>query len=200
MIRFLETAQFLEEAKFLKEAATMNNLKEEEMTNRNEEILNGLKGAMEAELTGYNFYKSASKNISDPKGKEALSEMAEEELKHFNYLRHQYKSVLDTGDYDFSKGFLKKSPRVGENPIFSEAIKERIKESHYEVSVLTIGMKLELEAITHYRACAGKAETEEAREFFEELAEWEQEHYRSFAQQLEDLKEAYWEANRFIPT
>lgn len=170
------------------------------MTNGDEEILNGLKVAMEAELTGHNFYKSASENISDPKGRETLAEMAEEELKHFNYLRHQYKSVLETGDYDFSKGFLKKSPGVGENPVFSDAIKERVKESHYEVSVLTIGMKLELEAINHYRTCAAKAEREEVREFFEELAEWEQGHYRSFAKQLEDLKEAYWEANRFIPT
>ena len=170
------------------------------MTNKNDEILNGLKIAMEAELTGHNFYKNASENVSDPKGKEALSELAEEELTHFKYLRHQYKSVLDSGEYDFSKEFIKKSSRVSENPIFSQAIKNRIKESHYEVSVLTIGMKLELEALKYYRYCAEEAETEDAAKFYQELAEWEQGHYRAFAQQLEELKEAYWEANQFIPT
>jgi rubrerythrin len=61
-------------------------------------------------------------------------------------------------------------------------------------------MKLELEALKYYRYCAEKAETEEAAKFYEELAEWEQGHYRAFAQQLEELKEAYWEANQFIPT
>jgi rubrerythrin len=170
------------------------------MSDKNEEILNGLKTAMEAELTGYNFYRNAAQNVSDPKGKETLYQMAEEEVNHFNYLRHQYQSVIERGKYDFSKAFIKKDPEDVVNPIFSDAIKERIKDCHYEMSVLSIGMKLELEAFQYYHSCAQKALTEEARKFFEELVVWEKGHYRSFAEQMENLKEAYWEANKFIPT
>jgi len=164
-----------------------------------EEILQGLKTAIEAELTGYEFYKNAAKNTSDPMGKETFSRMAEEEMGHFNYLRHQYKSVLGKGDYDFSKKLAKKRHKHAENPIFSEEIRDRIKDSHFEVSALTIGMKLELNAVDYYRSCAKKAQNEEVRQFFNELAEWEQDHYLAFERALEMLKEEYFQANNFVP-
>jgi len=166
---------------------------------QNQEILDGLKTAMEAELTGSNFYKMAAKNVTDPKAKETFAEMAEEEMGHFKYLRHQYQAVLKKGNYDFAKAFIKKTGDQSENPIFSAAIKERIKDSHYEVSVLTIGMKLELEAMTFYRSCAQKAGTEEAKRFYNELADWEQGHYKAFENELDNLKEDYWAANDFVP-
>ena len=53
-----------------------------------------MKTAIEAEVTGYEFYKNAAKATDDPMGKETFSRMAEEEMGHFNYLRHQYESVL----------------------------------------------------------------------------------------------------------
>ena len=166
---------------------------------QNQEILDGLKTAMEAELTGFNFYKMAAENVTDPKAKETFAEMADEEMGHFKYLRHQYRSVLENGNYDFAKAFIKKTGDQSESPIFSAAIKERIKDSHYEVSILTIGMKLELEAMTFYRSCAGKAESAEAKQFYNELADWEQGHYKAFENELNTLKEDYWAANDFVP-
>ena len=165
----------------------------------NQEILDGLKIAMEAELTGANFYKNAAESVADPKAKETLSEMAQEEMGHFKYLQHQYQSVLEKGNYDFAKAFIKKAEDEGENPIFSAAIKDRIKDSHYEVSVLTIGMKLELEAMTFYRSCAEKAGSAEAKQFYNELADWEQGHYKAFQNELDILKDDYWAANDFMP-
>ena len=169
------------------------------MSKQTEEILKGLKTAIEAELTGHEFYKNAAKTISDPMGKETFSRMAEEEIGHFNYLRHQYKSVLEKGDYDLSKKLLKKQHKHAENPIFSNEIKKRIKDSHFEVSALTIGMKLELDAMKYYRSCAQSAEHEEVKQFFNDLADWEQDHYLAFEQQLEMLKEEYFQANNFVP-
>jgi rubrerythrin len=165
----------------------------------NEEILDGLKTAMEAELTGYNFYKNSSENLSDPRGKETLARMADEEMEHFRYLRHQYKSVLEKGDYDFSRKLMKASKDQKENPVFSKEIKNRIKDCHFEVSVLTIGMKLELDAVNFYRSCAEKAQTDEARQIYQELADWELTHYEAFEWELEGLKEEYWHANNFVP-
>jgi rubrerythrin len=164
-----------------------------------EEILQGLKIAIEAELTGHQFYKNAAKSTSDPMGKETFTRMADEEMGHFNYLRHQYKSVLEKGDYDFSKKLLKKEYKHAENPIFSDEIKNRIKDSHFEVSALTIGMKLELDAVNFYRSCAQKAQSEEVKQFYNELAEWEQDHYRAFEGALIMLKEDYFQANNFVP-
>jgi rubrerythrin len=169
------------------------------MTIQTEEIVKGLKTAIEAELTGYEFYKNAAKSTDDPMGKETFSRMAEEELGHFNYLRQQYKSVLTKGDYDFSKKLVKRNHKHAKNPIFSEEIKKRIKDSHFEVSALTVGMKLELDAMKYYRLCARKAHSEPVRQFYDELAEWEEDHYLAFEKQLEMLKEEYFQANNFIP-
>lgn len=166
---------------------------------KSDEILNGLKTAMEAELTGHNFYKNAAENISDPKGRDVLQRMADEEMAHFKYLRHQYKSVLESGDYDFTREFVKMSSEQKENPVFSEGIKDRIKECHLEISVLTVGMKLELDAIHYYQSCAEKAETVDAKKFYKELADWETIHFEAFEWELNRLKEAYWQANDFIP-
>ncbi len=169
------------------------------MKNQKEENLNALKTAMEAELTGYNFYRGAATNFTDLNGKEALSRMADEEMKHFKYLQHQYKSILEKGDYDFTREIIQISGEKEENPIFSKEIKNRVKECHYEVSVLSIGMKLELEAIRYYRSCAEKASTREARAIYQELADWEQAHYKAFERELSWLKEDYWQANNFVP-
>ena len=169
------------------------------MSIQTDEILDGLKIAMEAELTGHNFYKNAAENISDTQGREVLKKMAQEEMEHFKYLRHQYKSVLDSGDYDFAKEFVKLNRDQEENPVFSQGIKDRVKDCHLEISVLTIGMKLELDAINYYLSCAEKAETPEAKQFFRELADWETIHFESFEWELNRLKEGYWQANDFIP-
>lgn len=169
------------------------------MENRIKEILEGLKTAMEAELTGHTFYKNAAENTRNIGGKKVFSRMAEEEMGHFNYLRHQYKSVLESGEYDREEKLVKKGIRHAGNPIFSDEIKERIKESHFEVTALTIGMKLEMEAMKYYRSCAEKADLPEAKAFFKELADWEEDHYRAFEEQLDGLKEAYFSENRFYP-
>jgi rubrerythrin len=169
------------------------------MNKNTEEILQGLKTAIEAELTGHEFYKNAAKTTSDPVGKETFSRMAEEEIGHFNYLRHQYESVLEKGEYDFAKKLLKKDHKYAESPIFSDEIKRRIKDSHFEVSALTIGMKLELDAMRFYRSCAEKADAEDVKDFYNELADWEKDHYHAFEQQLDILKEDYFQANNFVP-
>lgn len=169
------------------------------MNKKTEEILQGLKTAIEAELTGHEFYKNAAKTTGDPVGKDTFSRMAEEEIGHFNYLRHQYKSVLEKGEYDFAKKLLKKDHKYAESPIFSDEIKRRIKDSHFEVSALTIGMKLELDAMRFYRSCAEKADHEDVKKFYTELADWEKDHYHAFEQQLDMLKEDYFQANNFVP-
>jgi rubrerythrin len=169
------------------------------MDRENEATLKALRTAIEAELTGHEFYKNAAQTTDDPSGKAAFGRMAAEEKKHFEYLRHQYRAVLEQGGYDFSKSLVREPHEHGTSPIFSEAIRARIKDSHFEVSALTIGMKLEFDAVKFYESCAQEAEDEKARELYLELAEWERGHYEAFQQELETLKEDYFEANQFFP-
>jgi rubrerythrin len=169
------------------------------MTTSQEEILKGLRTAMEAEIFGHNFYKSTAQNTADPLGKETFARMAEEELGHFNYLRAQYKAIMNKGNYDFSPPLSVVHKKLAGNPIFSDEIRKRVKDSHLEVSALSIGMKLELEAVNFYRRCAQQAESPEAQQFYSELAEWEEDHYLAFEQQLDQLKDDYFQSNNFVP-
>jgi rubrerythrin len=168
------------------------------MDKKTERILEGIKTAMEAELTGHAFYKNAAESTSDPMGKETFLRMAGEEMSHFSYLRHQYKSVLEKGGFDFGEK-IKQQHKHADHPIFSDAIKSRIKESHFEVSALSIGMKLEMDAMNYYRSQSEEAQDKDVKQLYRELAAWEQDHYRAFKQQLDLLKEDYFEANNFIP-
>ena len=169
------------------------------MDKQREEILEGLKTAIEAEMTGHEFYKNAAENTKDPKGKETFLEMAAEEMGHLNYLRHQYKSIVENGDYDFSREFNRTHPKHADSPIFSDEIRNRLKDSHFEMSALTIGLKLELDAVNFYRSCAEKAHSVDARRLYNELSEWEQDHYLAFERQLEMLREEFFRANDFAP-
>ncbi len=169
------------------------------MTNANEKILAALKTAMEAEMTGYHFYNNAALTTEDPQGKATFKRLAEEEMLHFNYLRKQYGSVLATGGFDFSTPLAADSTAEIGGPIFSPQLKARIKQSHFEVSALSVGMQLELNAVNFYRQCAEESDNPEVKAFFNHLVKWEQGHYDGFAQELESLKEDYWQANNFVP-
>jgi rubrerythrin len=136
------------------------------------------------------------KNTKTPR-KEVFSRMAEEEMGHFRYLRHQYRFILDTGNYDFTRKLLKSPKKGASSPIFSKEIKKRIKSSHFEVSALSIGMKLEMEAFSFYRKCATKATTPAAKKFYNELAEWEQGHYQAFKNQL-SVSRKYFAADHYL--
>lgn len=169
------------------------------MTTSNEKVLVALQTAMEAEMTGHHFYNNAAATTTDPQGKETFKRLAEEELLHFNYLKKQYGSVLETGNFNFSTPLAENFDAEISGPIFSPQLKARIKQSHFEVSALSVGMQLELNAVNFYRQCAEESDNAEVKAFFNHLVKWEQGHYDGFAQELSLLKEDYWQANNFVP-
>jgi len=94
---------------------------------------------------------------------------------------------------------VQEATKQHDNPIFSQKMRERIKDCHFEISALTIAMKLEMDSVRFYRQCAEQAGAEDAKNFYLGLAEWKQKHLQSLEQELEMLKEDYWEANHFTP-
>ena len=136
--------------------------------------------------------------MTDVGARKALAQMAQEEMGHFKYLQHQYKAVLENGNYDFAKAFIKKGEDENENPIFSDAIKERIKDS---ITSQCFDHRHETGAGSHdlLSLLREKADSKEAKQFYTELADWEQQHYKAFESALNSLKEEYWTANDYMP-
>jgi len=162
-------------------------------------VAEALFAAIRAEGDGYHFYKMAAGSTSDEQGREVFEMLAAEELEHQRFLRAQYRSILETGKPDTGVKLGRRGQLSGSSPIFSEAIKERVADAHFEMSALSIGIQLEQSSMEYYQRAALAATDETIRGFFQELAEWERGHYGALLQQQSLLKRDYWSAGGFSP-
>ena len=162
-------------------------------------VLNGLKNAMRSEFEGYHFYLMAAENTSDDKGQKMFRQLAADEFDHLNFLLAQFDSLTETQQINDSLSLKRIAPVTEKNPIFSDVIKNRIKEAHYEMTALSVGIQLELNAVKAYKSMAASADVATVAKFYEDLAEWENSHYTLLLTQQDALKEDYWTANHFAP-
>lgn len=163
-------------------------------------VTEALKQAMQAEQEGNHFYLMAASNTQDPKGQEVFRQLAEDEVMHFNFLKGQYKAFTETGKADGSLKLPKKASPDASHPIFSDEIKKRIGNAHYEMTALSVGAQLELSAVQFYETEAKAAKGDSVVEtFFKDLADWEREHLNALQGQADMLKEAYWNEGGFSP-
>ena len=125
-----------------------------------------LKDAMEAEMTGHQFYLLAAKTTGDAQGKETFARMAQEELDHFRALKTQYVAVLENGKFDQATALFEVPAPQTVSPIFSSGFREQVGQQHFEMSALSVGMQLELNAINHYRKAAEESEDAGVKAFF----------------------------------
>jgi len=97
------------------------------MNKQTEKILDGLKIAMEAELTGHQFYKAASKNTKDQKGKRDVLQDGRRRDGTLQLPAAPVQSILKNGEYDFTKKLPKSHKKGGSGLIFSKEIQDRIR-------------------------------------------------------------------------
>ena len=162
-------------------------------------IKKGLFEAINAENQGFHFYSMAVNSTEDAKGKEMFAKLANDELEHLRYLRKQLKAFDKSGRPEPGLMLGKLKRYSDSSPIFSPEIKARIGNAHVEMTVLSIGIQLEKNAIEFYRKNSEKTENPFVKQFYAELADWEAEHYRILNLQFDELKEDYWHKADFAP-
>ncbi|MCX7994552.1 MAG: ferritin family protein [candidate division WOR-3 bacterium] len=161
--------------------------------------LEGLKIAMQTELNGIEFYRIAAEKTEDSKGKQVFKTLAEDEVKHFNELKKQYEHLLQDNHWLSNIELGTPSSFVGESPIFTDEIKTRIKERHFEMSALSIAALLESNSIDFYRKMKEESDDPAAKQLFEQLQKWEEKHLEAITKQMNILKEEYWADAHFTP-
>jgi len=169
------------------------------MDNAAKAVAKALFEAIRAESDGYSFYKMAAQSSQDEKGRAVFEQLAGEELEHKRFLAAQYRSVMETGKVDASVKLGRPADLSGASPIFSEHLKARLQDAHYEMSALSIGIQLEQGSMAYYREQAGRHDDPAIKGFFEELADWERGHYEALMRQQESLKDDYWYGAGFSP-
>lgn len=162
-------------------------------------IEEGLRKAIQAEHEGRYFYLMAADTTSDPQGKEVFTRLAREEQEHFEFLSNQLEAIRKTGKADAALKLSTPVDLKGISPIFSESLKKRIGEAHYEMTALSVAAQLELDASKFYKEQAELVDDLILKTFYLGLAEWETGHYRALIMQQETLKEDYWSAGGFAP-
>jgi len=162
-------------------------------------LAEGLFRAIQAETDGQHFYLMAASSTADPKGREVFTLLAHEEEAHQNFLRAQHRSLVETGKADPLLKLPQQSELQGDSPIFSAELKRRIKDAHFEMSALSIGIQLELSAISHYQESARIATDPVVSAFFSQLSTWERGHHQALLRQQEALKQDYWAESGFAP-
>ncbi len=176
-----------------------HTLEQAEMEKTTKQVLAGLQLAMQAELTGREFYKMAAKNTKDPQGKKVFEELAAEEEEHYKLLGQAVTALTTEGKLPKTLRMKKGTKLKAAHPIFSNDFKKRLKKAHFEMSALAVAVQLELNAINHYKAEAQKAPTADVKSFYLDLVKWEVGHYDAFLKQQQELQESYWSEQGFAP-
>jgi rubrerythrin len=164
-----------------------------------ERLLPRLEGALRAERDGYAFYASAAQRSEDPGAKEVFGHLAAEERRHFEALQAEYRALLEGATWDGSVSLGERWAPPEGGGIFSPDFRRRIAGQHLEMSALSIGILLEKSAEAFYRDAAAEETDARIRSFLLELAEWEAGHLRMLMREDEELRNAYWNENRFSP-
>ena len=162
-------------------------------------LVDGLLKAMKAERDGNSFYLMAANSTGDPKGRQIFEVLAKEELDHLQFLKEHYDSWVETGKLSATAKLHERLELSGPSPFFSDSFRKRIADAHCEMSALSIGIQLELDAMAFYRTQSELTTEPEAKAFLAELADWETGHYRALLKQQEELKDDYWSEAGFSP-
>ncbi|MCX7775579.1 MAG: ferritin family protein [Spirochaetaceae bacterium] len=151
--------------------------------------------AIQGEIEGRELYRAASERTTDRKARQVFLNLSNEENSHVEALNAIAEKMLKGEKVDVPQLAPIEKFDDAQSPIFTPEFKQAIKDRHFEVSTLRIGMKLESESARFYREFADKVENPEVKDFLLYLSRWETSHYEKFKQQMGILEEHYMTQN-----
>jgi rubrerythrin len=149
------------------------------------------------EMEGYEFYKMAGEQATAQGTKEAFMSLANEELKHSEYLNKLWTVLSDGGEINVEQilfaGITIPSPEIYRwdktNKLYATK----------EMSIFGIGMQMEKGSIDFYEEAKNKVKSKSSKDLFDILIKWEKVHLDQFTNRYNMLKEEWWAEQRFSP-
>jgi rubrerythrin len=145
--------------------------------------------AIKSEIEGRELYKTAGEKTDDKKAKKVFQMLADEEQSHFDKLMEMAKAHKAGKTITASELPAPASFEDAESPIFTREFKDKV--SDFDMSALSIGIKLELESEKFYRESAAGASQKEVKDLFNRLADWEKGHYEFLQKQISFFESYY---------
>lgn len=161
----------------------------------NKDELNIIKQAILNEVEGFEFYSMAANQAGTRDSKEAFLELAEEELKHADYLKQLFDKIKNNKEDDFKLSFLSDPP----SPNIYNWKKVDKEYTSLAMSVFGIGISMEKASIEFYEEAKKNTAFPEAKNLYDLLIKWEHVHLDQFIEQYNMYKEDWWHEQEFAP-
>jgi rubrerythrin len=153
------------------------------------------KQAIINEVEGYEFYKMAAYNSEDTEVKDTFLMLANEELKHIEWLRDAFKKLSSDPEDQSTLAQIENPP----SPAIFKWEKLQTQSASLAVSVLGIGIEMERASVKFYSEASENTPYTAAKQLFEVLAKWEQVHLEQFSKQYDHLIKDWWDDQSFNP-
>lgn len=147
------------------------------------------------EVEGYEFYKMAANQDATFASKEAFLELANEELKHVEFLKAMFNKIKDGKHDELSLAHEVNPP----SPDIYNWAKVDDKHTSMAMSVFGIGIQMEKDSIVFYENAKESTGIAEAKELYDLLIKWERVHLQQFTEQYEMYKKDWWSEQGFAP-
>jgi rubrerythrin len=149
------------------------------MSDNRDAILEIVGKAYQIETDGYTFYSMTAERATKPAVQELFSKLASDEVQHQAFLKSVARNYDEKGVAAFRFDAKRPEARAVTSQLFTGTFREQAAGAQFELAVLSIGMTLESNAIKYFTTAARQASDREVQEFYQFLADWEQQHYDS---------------------
>ncbi|OJV66038.1 MAG: rubrerythrin [Clostridiales bacterium 38-18] len=153
------------------------------------------KQAILNEVEGYEFYKMAAYNTPEEEVKKAFLNLANEELKHIDWLKDAFKKLSGNPEDQTTLALIENPP----SPQIFKWDNLQNKNANLSVSVFGIGIEMERASVSFYEKAKAETPYEVAKQLFDVLAKWEKVHLDQFSAVYEDLIKDWWSDQGFEP-
>lgn len=153
-----------------------------------------VKKAILTEIEGYEFYKLTASQATSEDTREALLNVANEELKHIDWLKAYFNSQQEEGNA-FDLAMISEAPE----PKLFTWDHLMCKNVGLALSVFGIAMEMENVTIKFYEEARDQCEDMKAKKLFDTLIGWERNHYDLFAKEYSAIQQDWWSDQGFAP-
>ncbi|NYB74412.1 MULTISPECIES: ferritin family protein [Sedimentibacter] len=161
------------------------------------EELSVISQAILNEIEGFEFYNLAANQAETSGTKEAFLELANEELKHADYLKALWKKLSDGHEVKIED--IVESGIDIPSPEIYRWDKVDKSSSSVAMSIFGIGMQMEKSSIDFYEEAKSKLSSQASKDLIDLLISWEKVHLNQFSNQYSLLKEDWWSEQGFAP-
>ena len=159
------------------------------------EELDVISQAILNEIEGYEFYKMAANQVGQGDSKDAFMELANEELKHVEYLEKLMEKVVDSEEDEIYLAHESNPP----SPDIYNWEKVDKENTSLAMAVFGIGIDMEKASIEFYEKAKADTKIEAARDLYDLLIKWERVHLEQFTEQYEMYRNEWWDEQNFAP-